>query len=58
MNKSQQALELIAMHGITAKEAARSVGISPAAVSKAKLHQIIFVMYLMKQILLLKLNNH
>ena len=38
MNKSQQALELIAKFGITAKEAARRVGISPAAVSKAKLH--------------------
>ena len=38
MNKSLQALELIARFGITAKEAARRVGISPAAVSKAKLH--------------------
>ena len=38
MNKSQQALELSARFGITAKEAARRVGISPAAVSKAKLH--------------------
>ena len=38
MNRSQQALNIIRREGVTAREAARQVGISPAAVSKAKLH--------------------
>lgn len=38
MTKSEQALRLIIQEGITATEAADRVGISMAAVSKAKLH--------------------
>lgn len=38
MTRSEEALRLMAEHGITAKEAAKRVGISPAAVSKAKRH--------------------
>lgn len=38
MTKSEQAIRLIIQEGITAAEAADRVGISRAAVSKAKLH--------------------
>lgn len=37
LSKTEKALRLIAKEGITAKEAAERVGISPAAVSKGRL---------------------